>query len=337
MSGSRINLKGFIFVEAKDTPSHEVEVGKVSAGDCELFVEMIRPMSAKDWGDFLPARVYDSSKDLWNFKQENFRGIGKLINCDEIVIVLVNKRQQIEKVIPVSDLPKVQQVKVRDRIELVGGRGIQEMFDLKVAVSKRLKMEIVYNDEEWKLLKLIRQMKDADEEAKWAARKEARQERLRKIFARPDVYGYSEDGNLCHGTPVTEKEWPSLPNRSRAILVESYDDDSRTAGKIIEAFFVKKEKGGRPEKYLPKSITAEKPQKRQEEEIVEAKGVIHAVIDKRLQRVMVFSQDGIASLRKKGLNSGTHLALDQRDEQGRYTVVKLEGDECRTVGLFESL
>lgn len=333
----RVNISGLEIIVSRDTANHEVEIGKVSNVGQEIFVEMIRSMSVKDWGEFLPARVFGKDgKDLWNFKQENFRGFGKLVNYgNELVIILVNKGQQVEKIVLVADLPKIQRVKIGEKTEMIGGRGPEEMLTLKVCIAKKFKLDHVATNEEKEILQLIRQAEKADEEARRVAKEEAKRIKLQKILGRPDANGYAADGKFCYGTPVTLDEWQMLPDRSRVILVESYDDETKVCGNITEAFFVKK-MGNKTEKNLPKSISAEKP-KPVEEKIPEASSIIYAKVDGKIQRIMVFSQKDITLLVKNGLNSGTLVAVDGKDELGRYRIERLENGKSSTVGLFASL
>jgi hypothetical protein len=334
---SRVNVPGLEIVESKDNATHEVEIGKVSEVDQEILIEMIRSMMVKDRGEFFPARVFEASgKDLWRFKNENFHGVGKLVSHgNELVIILVNKHQQIEKVIPVADLPKIQRVKVGEKTEMIGGRGLEDMLTLKFSIAKKFKLDFVTTEDEKSILQFIRQAEKADEEARRVAREEARRGRLIKILSRPAAEGYTINGKICYGTPVTADEWQMLPDKSRAILVESYDDEIRICGNVIEAFFVRKS-GNKTEKNLPKPISAEKP-KPAEEKIPEASGIIYARVDGKIQRIMVFAKSDIELLVKKGLNSGTLVAIDGKDEVGRYRVERLEEGKSNTVGLFASL
>jgi hypothetical protein len=174
----------------------------------------------------------------------------------------------------------------------------------------------------------------AQREAEKKAREESRRKKLQSILSRSNMTGYTEDGKTCYGTPATEEEWQILPHRHPVILVDAFDEETQTAEGIQEAFFVKKQ-GNKVFKVAPKKVSHEKPKKENpESQVIEAKGILQAVIDGIPREILVFSKEDLAVLRQKNLNNNTLVALEQTDDQGRYTVLKLEGRECLTVGLF---
>jgi hypothetical protein len=333
---SRVRIEGLEFVAIKDTLSHQVEIVKTTVDGQDIFLEMLRSMKVKDWGDFLPAKIYKHAGDLWTFKEEKFRGMAKLINQDgEFFVVLIEQNQLVKKVISVTDLPRTQKVKIGNQIKTLGGRPVLELFRNKAQIAKALDLDYETTKEEAEALRVMKTAQKAQQEAEREAREEARRKKLQAILSRPYVISHTEDGKTCYGTPATEEEWQILPHRHPVILVDSFDEETQTAEGIKEAFFVKKQ-GNKVSKVVPKKVSSEKPKKENlGNQIIEAKGILQTVIDGITTReILVFSKEDLAVLRQKNLNNNTLVALEQTDDQGRYTVLKLEGRECSTVGLF---
>lgn len=333
---SRVKVEGLEFVAIKDTLSHQVEIVKTTIDGRDIFLEMLRSMKVKDWGDFLPAKIYNHSNgDLWSFKEEKFRGMAMLVNQDdELFVVLIENNQLVKKVIPVNDLPRTQKVKIGNQIKTLGGRSVLEIFRNKAQIAKTLGLDYETTWEEAEALRVMKTTQKARREAEREAKEETRRKKLQSILNRSNVTGFTEDGKTCYGTPATEEEWQSLPHRHPVILIDSYDEENQTAKGIREAFFVKKE-GNKVSKVVPKKVSAEKPKKEgSETQIIEAKGILQAVIEDAPREILIFSKEDLAILRQRNLNNNTLVALEQTDEQGRYTVLRLEGRESSTVGLF---
>jgi hypothetical protein len=334
-SPNRVKIEGLEFVAIKDTLSHQVEIVKTTVDGRDIFLEMLRSMKVKDWGDFLPAKIYNHSGDLWSFKEERFRGMAKLVNQNgELFVVLIEYNRLVKKIISVTDLPRIQKVKIGNQIKTLGGRSTLELFRNKAQIGKILGLDYETTQEEVEALKVMKTAQKAQREAEKEAREEARRKKLQAILSRSDILGYTEDGKTCKGTPATEEEWQTLPNRYPVILVDTFDEESQTVKGIREAFFIKKQ-GNKVSKVAPKKVFAEKPKAENlETQVIEAKGILQAVIDGIPREILVFSKEDLAILRQRNLNNNTLVALEQTDDQGRYTVLKLEGRESSTVGLF---
>jgi|GEM_PF-1876350 len=328
---SRVKLEGFFLIEVKDSSTVDVECGKVKVGEQEFMVDMIRRkgMSA----DFLPAKVYLDGKEIWNFPSEKYSGIARLLFIhNEYVLVFINKNRQVENVVPLADLPKIRKIYVNGRKMLIGGRGVYELFKFKAAAAKQLKLEYLKTNEEQTFIQLNNKLESEKKEAARIARADERKRWLDLVFSRPEVNGYSEEGGKYYGTPIVEGEWQKLPDGSRVVLVETYNDEDNTHGDLIEAFFVKKGHNGRPEKKGAKIVFAKRPEK--EEPVIEAKGVEFFKIDSAVVEACIFCKEDIASLNNAGLNSGTYVALEGADDQGRYQILRLSEGKSEPVGIF---
>jgi hypothetical protein len=333
---SRVKTEGLDFVAIKDTLSHQVEIVKTIVDEQDVFLEMLRSMKVKDWGDFLPAKIYNHSGELWSFKEEKSREMAKLVNHDgEFFVVLVEHNRLVKKIISVTDLPRTQKVRIGNQIKTLGGRSVLELFRNKAQIAKTLGLDYETTREEAEALKVMKTAQKAQQEAEREAREEARRKKLQAILSRPNMTGYTEDGKTCYGTPATEEEWQILPHRHPVILVDSFDEKTQTAEGISEAFFVKKQ-GNKVSKVALKKVSVEKPKRETpESQVIEAKGMLRAVIDGIPQEILVFSREDLAILRQRNLNNNTLVALEKTDDQVKYTVLKLEGQECSTVGLFK--
>jgi hypothetical protein len=164
---SRFQFPGFILSGSNDTPTYEVEVGRIEHGGTVFVLDVIRNKEHTDLS-FMVAKIHDTAdKLLWAFQKEGFEGVGLLAQgCDgEPVIALVGKGKtgKVERVIPLSKLVSNQPVDLR------------RMVWHKVEAAKFLDREYVFSTTEDRLIKIEADRKEAEQEATRIAAAKARE------------------------------------------------------------------------------------------------------------------------------------------------------------------
>lgn len=322
----------------KDYPNHEVKIVKIG----EVTLEMLRSKKVPD-GDFLPANAADSQgKRLWSFKDENFDGFGKLVEFKgEYFIYLEDRQRVIHRIILVSDLPKIQRIAIGDQFITIGGRDAHELYLLKVEIAKFLHATFVATKDEQDLLSVMAALHKVElekerirKQEELQAKEQAKLQRIAEILARVKITAHTDDGKKRFGSPVVGSEWEMLPNDTAVVVVNDLEEKIPT-----EAFFVKRNAGGRVSKGSPVKVSAQAVvvPKDIAAPRIEGSGIIRVLIDGRLTSVVNFSKKNFDLLRKTGLNSGTMVSVGEPNTAGKYTVVQLKGSECLTVGEFAAI
>lgn len=331
--------KGFKEVKSFATKSHEVIVAKTAVEGKEITIDFLRSLKAPKNGIFLPANVREGEKFLWSFdseKKTGFWGLAMLHEGEEGLFILLLKDEQLFKVIPIVDLLHSTFIKVGDTIKRIGGRDEFALLDLKIALSKELKIEMIFTPEDKKLLaarrKDIDEVKE-DERQKKLAEKVAR---LKKIMSRPTITVYDSAGKQLYGTPVVGDEWKMLEARTPIVLVESYVNGR--AGNPLEAFFVKKAAGKAPEKLGTKiELSWKKPV------TSTANHVVTEAVEVRLhmkghggeRTLLHLTKEALATLAATGVNGGIMVAVGNPTADGRLAVVRLvEAGKVEHVGHY---
>lgn len=333
--------KGFTEVKSFATKSREVFVAKIEAEGKEITVEFLRSLKTPD-GSFLPASIRQGEKFLWDFnseKKNGFWGLAMLHKGKDELFILLLSNDQLAKVVPIADLLHSVFVKVGDVIKRIGGRDEFALLDLKIALSKELKVEMLLSPEDKKLLASRRKDNDEireDEKNRRAAEKTARTQR---ITNRQSITVFDPAGKQLYGTPVVGSEWMMLEARAPVVLVDSYEDGK--AGNPLEAFFVKKVKGKAPEKIgLKTDLSYKKPAGSNSGDIVVEAGEVRLYMKGHGgERTLPYlSSEALAALITSGVNGGTMVAVGDPDADGRLAVVKLvESGKVEPVGHYKPI
>lgn len=322
----------------KENDRHEIQIVKIDS----VVLELLKSKNAPKNADFLPANAVDlHGKRLWDFKAEEFNGFGKLLEFrGEYYIYLEDRQRVVHRVIPVSDLPKLQKVKLGDKIIALGGTSPENLLRLKIEIADYLSQNYSTTAEEDSILLEMQKLRQAEAERERLrkqeelnAKEQARSQRLAEITGRDKITAYTADGKPRYGIPViSEDEWKMLPDNTAIVVVNNLEERNP-----IEAFFVKKTVGGRISKSSVKEVFPKKPfvsKIQKDEPTIEASGIIQVVIDNQVRQILNFSKENFNRLRATGLNSGTMVAVGEPSKDGRYTIVKMKGNECLTVGEF---
>ncbi len=327
---------GFKLDGSSETNTHIINVGTVSG----LVVEMLISKKAIRFGNFLIAQVRtDDERKLWAFREEGFDGFGRLIwsvSAKEHFIVLINKDNQLCKVIPLTDLPKMTPVKIDEKVMLIGGRSIEKVYQSKLALAKQLGLNYQLSPEEKAWLKYVREEEAAELAAKQAAEAEAKRKaeearkaerdaKIKAIMDCPTVEGWTEDGKHRYGIPVSGEDWKLLPNGTFVMLMND-------EGKPTESFKIGRDRKG-IKKDLHVEVSAEKPVEKTE--AFQAKSVKVFLIDNEHKAIPVVDSKTFKELSSsKELNSGTLLAVPLEDSE-KFAVYAMKGFKgVDTIGHF---
>lgn len=315
-------VPGFKPLDLEDFPNCEVLIGQIPLKDKTVRVEMVKSKKIKE-GDFLPAKVYHNENMIWNFKDEDFNGLGELVYYKKTYyIALINRKREIVRVLPLEDLPVVRAV-VNDEICYLGKTTPRELHQIKMALAKEMRLRYLTSPLEKKIYKKENELKTKQQEEQKELKEKIRKQRLQELLSRTEIFAFAEDGRKVSGVPATEDEWPSLPKEHPVVLVESYDQKTKTHGRVIEAFFVEKNKGGKSSKKKIKPVTQEKPNTQ-----FELAGVLHVFFQGEIEQIpLVNKQEDIQRLTAKGLNSGTLVAVNQNNQKEPYKFFRLKKGE----------
>ena len=322
-----------INVELPKSSVCDVMVGKLIYGDISLNINYKNfRNSSKD--EFRPSAIYNQdNQTIWNFKDENFKGIASIVPHEELkehVIVLENWGKII-KVIPVIDLlSRKPAAGAEGKIVFLGGRKRKELIYIKESIARQLGMTPVFSKEEQVLINAQRsleiekareatELKKKEERERHLAEERAKLEKIRTIMAQPKIEAVSLEGKKLYGTQAEEGEWQMLESGTKVILVEK---DGSGAIRILEAFFVKKGKNGRPEKGLPR--VALPRVKKQREPVANIKKIFFFEIEGEVEEAYHCSSEDFINLQKSGLNGNTLIAVGNPNEENKFRVVRME-------------
>ncbi len=244
--------------ELKDFPNYEILIGKLPlSADKTVTVEMVK--SKKSRGDFLPAKIKHGQEIIWDFKDEFFKGLCKLVYYQKKYFIAFISQYRIVRVLPLTDLPVIR-AKTENEVIYLGATPPKELYQFKIAIAKQLRLDCLTNDKEKDFIKKERDFTEKQKQEKREFEKKLRRERLKKLFVRPEIFAYDIIyGQKVRGTPATETEWPCLPHGQAVVLVDFYNQHKRQASQPLEAFLVNKTKGGQVSKKNPKKVSGERP------------------------------------------------------------------------------
>lgn len=340
----RFTLTGFTFVRQADTPTHEVEVGKIKVEGETLICHLIRRKGLPEGANFLIACIFDAKEEnvLWTFPKGSLEGIGLLTAVEDDFVIAFAASGKTGKIFDIVSLRAHLAHKPLD---------MKAKIELKRRAADTLGREAEFSAKESKVFRILgeRQRKEEADalQQKHEARQKAREELITLVLSRGKVTVYTHDGQSRFGFPVTESEWPMLSNNTFVVLVESYDDKLKQPGTPIEAFRIVKAGGKNPSKGSSCPVTWEQPTKAVgfgtvgQASIVAPNPLYDIVAENDtgdMFEVVVYStMDDIRRARAAGLNSGTYVAAADRTKEGIYEVFSVHSDSIDTIGKMKSL
>lgn len=300
----RFQFPGFALTAAKDTDTHEVEIGTIEDGGRRYVLELVRNKKMSHL-PFLISKITLDDELVWTFKGSGWAGLGNLANTDRgpvIALVGAGKGGKVQRVTPLF-------------IFKGGPRAdIRVLSDLKRQAAEFLGLNYEASESERLLMRALATKKREEEEAQKAAAREQRaaerEERLRVIMARGRAVGYTADGSKRHGLPVLEGEWQGLSNGTFVILVDSIKDGE--VGDYIEAFQVNKANGSHPSKAGTTVVTKELPVHRvaAQSTLIAPVGMTAVEMADGIFEVDLYaSVDDIRKARQQGLNNGAFVGV----------------------------
>lgn len=269
---------------------------------------------------FRPQKITVNGKQVWWFGDEKFFGTKNEFHMigETPVIIRIKKDEVVEFILP-SDLGTQQQIRVASKIMTIGGRSAEESLALKDAISKKLGVKVVLNEEELTILKkreavaseaakkVLDQFR-AEKDAERAKKEIERKRIVSEIMSRKPIEVWTENG-ARRGIPVAKDEWVKLDG-VHVVLTDN--------GNPVEYFFV--EKIGAKTNKKGRALVCEK---KEDVVDVEAIEVISVTIgDETNKGVPVFKDmAAIHKLRSRGLNHGTWVAIPENGNMNRLQVM----------------
>ena len=349
----RFGFPGVTFLRTKDNDTHEVDVVELNVNGVKYTLDMIRSRKMEGKGDFLPASVKKNGTEIWQFKDEGFKGIAMLIEAapDNPVICLISgvgKGRHVERVIKLSGLSHLQRVNICGVIRFVNTQeNISETIEIKRLVGEKLGVGVHFSDTENRFFVHQREEKERlKKEAEKrlqdqrAERDRMQRERVSEIMFRKKIIGFTTDGKPLSGIPVTLEEYQCLSNSTYVILVESYDQATKKHAGVSLAFRISKTPGGRVDKVHSTSVVEINPViKTTPEAVLEATRVFLIEHESIHKNVLVFTgQNEIRVAREQGLNGGTYVTAETtRQKDGRFEIYEVRSDGMQTLGYFKPL
>jgi hypothetical protein len=174
------------------------------------------------------------------------------------------------------------------------------------------------------------------EKARYEERRLAREELLKRVFSRPEVRGFTASGKPRRGIPVLQREWPSLPEGTFVVVVESYNDETNKAGALVEAFRVERKPGRNPEKGSCVAVSGASGSTNSSttSNFMPTKTVVVELPDGMFEIPVYNSAEEIRQARISGLNGGSFAGIERGEKVEVYAV---SHDKVATVGHFSPL
>lgn len=323
---ARVQFVGFSLVETRDTATHEVEFGTITDGEHVFAVEMLRNKAYQN-KDFLLSKIFFGDKEVWSFRTRPLKGIGLLKTTTEgpaLVDLGVGKTGKVAAVIP---------------LRFYAGRryNIDESIALKREIAEPLRRDVFFTPlEEMVLRKASREAGEATRvafESDKEAKAEERQKRVFAIMARGKQTAYTEAGVARTGYPVVgDEEWRCLSHGVYVIVYASIGEDGRP-NNPIEAFQITRERGKGASKKGAATVFAKAPTRLSSALPKTDERKIAVQIDGDAFEVILFdSMDAIREARAKGLNGGTYVSVDKKNDKGKFQILAVHHDDIETIG-----
>lgn len=350
VTGSAVVDRELIVVENRQGGKFDVKIGRFFFEEEKYINIELICSNVIVGGEYMPSRVFDMlGNNLWSFKDEKengFEGRGRLVLFKKIsdLVIYLENREGITKVIPLMSLARFKPIKLGDELLNLGGRTLEEMAELKKGLAKELGRKAIFTKEEdealeevWLIRKANRRAEREEEEARRAEehqrRKEERRKKTEAILKRSPITVYTAEGQILGGIPVVGSEWQLLPGHIKVVLVESFDEETGLPGKPMEAFIVKKIDYQREKTYVKNLVFSKKPVS--EKVIPVALDKLFFRIGGKFVKILHFSSEDAKLLREQGVDSETMIAVGVPDANGKYCIVLLnENKEEKAVGAF---
>ncbi|PIR58121.1 MAG: hypothetical protein COU71_00420 [Parcubacteria group bacterium CG10_big_fil_rev_8_21_14_0_10_38_31] len=301
-------------------------LGLVEIKGVKYAIDLIRSLKAEE-GKFLAGSIRADDREIWHFKKAGYNGICTVTEVgDEVVLCFISYGNQLEGVVPLDCLFDLKTIGG----EMVTAMDIRKAILLKRRVAKEIGAVAKLSPNEEKASAYLSAKQREKENNERLEKSRLKEERRDEIMSRIAISAYTETGAGRFGRPVVGEEWQCLHSGVYVILVESYNKETKECGPAMEAFAVKKGKGGRIEKENISKVKDGPPALAN----VKAKRVVIVDVDGSIKQVLVYNTIGEIQLAQKaGLNGGSVVTSeDQRDEKGKYFLSLVTVSEIKKLG-----
>lgn len=331
-------LNGITVVEdGKETETHFIRAAEISNGDRILTIDFLKSKKAANWGEYLPAKVMDTEKNvLWNFKDEGFQGIAKIFRLERtktesVDLIALLKGDEIHRIIILSDLGKVEFLEIGDEKVQLGGHDITEVARMKIQLGRQEGLKWLLTDKEKEISKTISEETDRVALVEKQKKEEARQARRQEIISRLNITVFNAEGKKLYGTPVQAgtDEWMALPDSSAAIECD-WNAETQTASNPVCAFFVKKPASGKVKRVAEKTgLSFNDPTKKPSKNLQASGMRVFNIPGFDKPKPLVILDGETAKEVAKTVNSGTMVAIPISDEE--FNIVALEKGSLKKI------
>lgn len=313
-------------VQSRKDLTHEVMLGLATISGVRYAVDFVRSLETKK-GKFLTGSIRADGKEIWSFKNARYNNARYSGICvvteisDKVVLCFLSHSNMLEWVVPIEHLRESQMIDG----EMITSVDIKEVINLKYLAAREIGVVAKLSPLEEKVSTFLCRKQRDKENAEKIEKRRLKEEKRNEIMSRETISAYTDTGSGRFGKPVTTNEWHCLPNGTRVILVESFNQETGKYGPVLEAFIARKNKGGRTEKENVSKVRDERPAP--VERVMARRFITVEMDDGSIRQVPVYSTMGEIQLAQKaGLNGGSLVTSeDQRDEKGEYLVSSING------------
>jgi hypothetical protein len=323
--------------------SHEFIEGEFKEGETNHTFEFIRNIKSPC---YLLKRIWTTSalgKQMWEYAYEKTENLCILYQDKSgMMVVGFIKRGSKKSLIGVIPVVDIKALRINEEgFEYPIHRQLKAMLRLRKSVAAfndldvpLLNVEIALQaaEQERKRLvslqqgEIIKQI-EKESEARKNKRYQHKQDRIKRINARPERNVFDVNGIVYHGIPVTESEWSSLEHNRFAILVTFYHEETREVGDPIKAFQIKKNGRLRMDRQV-NGIAWKKPEKEFKNVIAASKNIIVDLAGSALHLPLINSDE--ISTWRKDIGNGIKVAIPLDDK--KVQVLSLYDNRAETLG-----
>jgi hypothetical protein len=297
--------------------------------------------------EFLPSKVTtNEGRELWRFSKQGNASMAFLREYGDELLIAATTPYSLVEIVFIADILKTVQVKVQGVEKTIPARPIIKIALAKREVADELQRDAILSQEEVMALKQYDEKERAARIAREAAVKHAAEqqqkeehdravavktEKINKIMARQEIHCFTADGGQPrHGRPVVGTEWECLKNSQFCILVSSFNEETREAGELIEAFRVAKN-GSKVKKQNPERV------QRQQVQAIPKGSLAMEIEAEDLREVEVGGQVLMVPIYTGVKPSDIKLPVPFGVRGGNaITVYVSEGEKLRTLGIVRS-
>lgn len=308
-----------------------------------LEIEMVRGAHLPGGSEIAKAIKYNG-QDKWHFKKNlPNQHIGKIIERNKGLFLLIIAQNfhnnpdkaivaGITEILPINYLVSRLLIKTSDNTrDYIGDEQTDTTLRLKKELAAEYNCCFSLTPGENNLQDEIMAQESKKNDKLRLQDEERRKKALEKydrINSRPGIDFWTINGIKLNGVPVTREETLNLREKARAVVVSSYDDETRAYGELIEAFIISQKDGNKIKKSnLQKPIFNEAP--------IESLGKIRFYVPEIGNKdIFHFAEKKLEiqnMFMRKGLNN-IFFAVGKKNHEGGIAVFYLSGGKTKDYG-----